>query len=76
MLESSRSQQAIESVVDPDAQIAWDLFCAVLGAYELAIALQDGVRAQQLWVPLQATSADLLRYYASMLQNLNTTNGG
>jgi hypothetical protein len=59
---------SVDSVIDPLAGIAWELFSDLVDAFEQAVVLSDAQLAQQIWTPLQAANANILAYYNQLLQ--------
>lgn len=66
----SQPAQTTDSFLDPQAVQAWELYCTLLHAYEIACMMSDYERATNLWVVLQSTNADLMRYYQSLLAGI------
>lgn len=66
---------SIEATIDPLAVLAWDLFCNLIDALELAVVLGDGQRAQQIWISVQAVNADLMGFYQQLVTSTGQSSG-
>lgn len=71
---SSPAPLTLDDVIDPQAQVAWDLFDELLDCLEKAILLGDSDLAQQIWIPLQAVNSDMLAYYNNVLTGMRGGN--